>query len=89
MMGILALTFFGLVVPALSFSMDGMTSSPASPPVVVEVHADQFFHATGIFTSRAESFLVIAKLADVVDLSTLNGGYLTGADGTIVVTPPL
>jgi hypothetical protein len=52
----------------------------------VVVEADEFFNATGIYAFPGESFLIRAQ--GVVDISTLNGGYQTGPDGTIVTTPP-
>jgi hypothetical protein len=54
----------------------------------ITVRADVFFTPTGIAAGPNESFLVVARTGDTVDLSTLNGGYRTLADGTIAATPP-
>jgi len=89
------LAICGMVVIPLSLLPETASSSPDSPPSppksnhpFFSVRADQFFNATGILAAPGESFLVRAKPHDVVDLSTLNGGYKTFSDGTIVVTPP-
>jgi hypothetical protein len=50
------------------------------------VDADRFFNRTGILASPGEVFKI--KATGVVDISTLNGGYKTDPDGTIVETPP-
>lgn len=51
----------------------------------VTVKANQFFNATGIHASFGESFLLVAS--GIVNISTLNGGYRTGPDGTLEITP--
>jgi hypothetical protein len=89
------LAILGLVFVPCSLLPVTAFSAPDSPPSpskanqpFLSVRADQFFNATGILAAPGESFLIRARRHDVVDLSTLNGGYKTFSDGTIVVTPP-
>ncbi|WP_194714722.1 hypothetical protein [Noviherbaspirillum soli] len=84
----LAVIPFSLLPLTASASPDSLPSPSESNRPFFSVRADQFFNATGILAAPGESFLIRAKPHDVVDLSTLNGGYKTFADGTIVVTPP-
>lgn len=53
----------------------------------ISVEASKRFNATGIHASPGESFLIIAANG-TVDLATDIGGYRTGPDGTIAITPP-
>ena len=55
-------------------------------PITVTVRADLFFNPTGILASPGDRFDIEAT--GIVDLSTLNGGYRTDPDGTILETPP-
>ena len=55
-------------------------------PITVTVRADRFFNATGILASGGDVFHIEAT--GIVDISTLNGGYRTDPNGTIVETPP-
>lgn len=71
----------GVLAVSLLFSM----VSDAASPTFVDVNADKFFNSTGILASPGESFLIKAK--GEVDISALNGGYITEADGAIAVTP--
>jgi hypothetical protein len=85
---ILAKGLWVLVLTLLtSFSMVALVKSDQVDSKNVDVRADVFFNKTGILAREGQSFLIIAD--GVVDISSLNGGYLTNPDGRIVITPQM
>jgi hypothetical protein len=75
-----------LVVTLISAVILGSSPSTRAAVVQATVYADDFFNPTGILAAPGQSFAISST--GEVDISVLNGGYKTDADGTILITPP-